>query len=58
MKKIGFLQDEVTGIYKLIASVLHLGNVEFADTFRNGMDTVMIEDKKGSYFALLLLNDF
>ncbi|XP_066926001.1 unconventional myosin-Ia-like isoform X2 [Clytia hemisphaerica] len=46
MKKIGFLQDEIHGVYRLIAAILHLGNVRFSDTFRNGMDTVNVVDDK------------
>ena len=49
MKKIGFLQDEIDGVYRLIAAILHLGNVQFSDTFRNGMDTVNVVDDKGKF---------
>ena len=44
MKKIGFLQDEIDGVYNLIAAILHLGNIRFNDTFKNGMDTVLIDE--------------
>ncbi|XP_047136669.1 unconventional myosin-Ia isoform X1 [Hydra vulgaris] len=43
MKKIGFFENEIEGIYRLVAGVLHLGNVQFTDTFKNGVDTVEIE---------------
>lgn len=46
MKKIGFLEDEIFGIFKLISGILHLGNIRFSDTFKNGMDTVNIEDSE------------
>ena len=49
MKKIGFLEDEIEGVYRLIAAILHLGNVQFSDTFKNGMDTVNVVDRKGIY---------
>lgn len=49
MRKIGFLDNEIDGIYKLIAAILHLGNVQFSDTFKNGMDTVNITETKGMY---------
>ena len=47
MKKIGFFEDEIDGIYRLIAGVLHLGNVKFTDIFKNGVDTVDIGAPKG-----------
>lgn len=49
MKKIGFLDDEIKGVYKLVAGIMHLGNVKLSETFRNGMDTVMLADQKGKY---------
>jgi len=45
---IGFLPEEVNGIFRLVAAVLHLGNVKFTDTFKNGMDTVNIVDSQGT----------
>ena len=53
MKMIGFLQDEIAGVYGLIAGILHLGNVKFSDTFKNGMDTVNIVDQRGIFIVLL-----
>ena len=47
MKQIGFLSDEVIGIYKLVSAILHLGNVKFSETFRNGMDSVTLVDDEG-----------
>lgn len=55
MKKIGFLEDEIEGVFRLIAAILHLGNVQFSDTFKNGMDTVNIVDKEGIFLAPILL---
>jgi len=54
MKKIGFLDDEIKGVYKLIAGIMHLGNVKLSDTFRNGMDTVMLADQKDATMAAKL----
>ena len=47
MKQIGFLSDEIIGIYKLVSAILHLGNVKFSETFRNGMDSVTLVDDEG-----------
>ena len=47
MKQIGFLSDEIIGIYKLVSAILHLGNVKFSETFRNGMDSVTLADDEG-----------
>lgn len=55
MKKIGFLEDEIESVYRLIAAILHLGNVQFSDTFKNGMDTVNVVDRKG---ILILFESF
>lgn len=52
MKKIGFLEDEIEGVYRLIAAILHLGNVQFSDTFKNGMDTVNVVNKKGIHLYM------
>ena len=54
MKKIGFLEDEIEGVFRLIAAILHLGNVQFSDTFKNGMDTVNIVDKEGIFLVPIL----
>ena len=56
MKKIGFLEDEIEGVYRLIAAILHLGNVQFSDTFKNGMDTVNVVDRKGIYLYMYYKN--
>ncbi|XP_057294164.1 unconventional myosin-Ia-like [Hydractinia symbiolongicarpus] len=54
MKKIGFLTDEINGIYSLVAAIMHLGNVKFSDTFKNGMDTVNLADQKDAVLAAKL----
>lgn len=48
MKKIGFLKDEIGAVYRLVAAILHLGNIEFAEAFKKGMDTVTVSNKPGT----------
>jgi hypothetical protein len=45
MKVIGFHEDDITGIYRLVAGILHLGNINFdADE----KDNAVVRNKKGA----------
>lgn len=56
MQIIGFADEEILGVYKLLASILKLGNIKFKKyVTHNGTEGVKIMNQEGAFFLLFLL---
>ncbi|XP_058724156.1 myosin-7-like [Vicia villosa] len=51
MEVVGISADETDAIFRIVAAVLHLGNIEFVKAMDEGMDSSKPKDEK-SYFHL------